>query len=131
VIADLYGGASQHRVSRLNLIHKPHAAQRANHGKPRVLPQSELDRYCELIAALKLPTTDKQRQHLSTRCAIERLDDYGVETEQALGKVPKGTHQGHAQIWGHPFSRNAHRLSRALEPNSPPDHPRGYARGRG
>lgn len=89
-IAELYGVSPSTVYRTLDLIHKPHAAQRADHGKPRVLPQSELERYCELIAALKLRTTNKQGRHLSTRRAIELLEDYGVETEQGLVKVPKG-----------------------------------------
>ncbi|KPY87355.1 hypothetical protein ALO94_04018, partial [Pseudomonas syringae pv. spinaceae] len=50
----------------------------------------ELERYCELIAALKLRTTNKQGRHLSTGRAIELLEDYGVETAQGLVKAPKG-----------------------------------------
>lgn len=46
--------------------------------------------YCEVIAALKLPTTNKQGRHLSTRRAIELLEEYGVETVQGLLKAPKG-----------------------------------------
>jgi hypothetical protein len=38
-----------------------------------VLPKSELERYCELVAALKLRTTNKQGRHLSTKRAIELL----------------------------------------------------------
>jgi hypothetical protein len=49
-----------------------------------------LERYCELIAALKLRTTNKQGRHLSTRRAIQLMEDYGVETAQGLIKVPKG-----------------------------------------
>ncbi|KPC14898.1 Integrase [Pseudomonas syringae pv. maculicola] len=74
----------------LNLIHKPHAVHRADRGKPRVLQQAQLERYCELIAALKIRTTNKQGRHLSTRRAIELLEDYGVETEQGLVRAPKG-----------------------------------------
>jgi hypothetical protein len=55
-----------------------------------VLPQAELERYCELIAALKLRTTNKQGPHLSTRRAIELLEDYGVEPVQGLAKSPRG-----------------------------------------
>ena len=50
----------------------------------------ELERYCELIAALKLRTTNKQGRHLSTRRAIELIEDYGVETPQGLVRAPKG-----------------------------------------
>ena len=66
------------------------AAHRADHGKPRLLPQTELECYCELIAVLKLRTTNKQGRHLSTGRAIELMEDYGVETAQGLVKLPKG-----------------------------------------
>ncbi|KPC33443.1 Phage integrase family site specific recombinase [Pseudomonas syringae pv. cilantro] len=89
-IAELYGVSPSTVYRALNLIHKPHAAHRADHGKPRVLQQAELERYCELIAALKLRTTNKQGRHLSTGRAIELLEDYGVETAQGLVKAPKG-----------------------------------------
>lgn len=54
------------------------------------MPRTELERYCELIAALKLRTTSKAGRHLSTGRAIELMEDYGVETAQGLVKVPKG-----------------------------------------
>ncbi|WP_219915020.1 IS481 family transposase [Pseudomonas protegens] len=89
-LAELYGVSPSTVYRALNLIHKPHAAHRADHGKPRVLQQAELERYCELIAALKLRTTNKQGRHLSTNRAIELLEDCGVETAQGLIKAPKG-----------------------------------------
>ncbi|RMV73704.1 Integrase [Pseudomonas caricapapayae] len=89
-IAELYGVSPSTVYRALNLIHKPHAVHRADRGKPRVLQQAQLERYCELIAALKLRTTNKQGRHLSTRRAIELLEDYGVETEQGLVRAPKG-----------------------------------------
>lgn len=42
------------------------------------------------MAALKLRTTNKNGRHLSTKRAIELLEDYGVETAQGLVKAPKG-----------------------------------------
>ncbi|WP_204367056.1 DDE-type integrase/transposase/recombinase [Pseudomonas savastanoi] len=89
-IAELYGVSPSTVYRALNLIHKPHTVHRADHGKPRVLQQAELERYCELIAALKLRTTNKQGRHLSTGRAIKLLEDYGVETAQGLVKAPKG-----------------------------------------
>jgi hypothetical protein len=55
-----------------------------------VLPKAELERYCELVAALKLRTTNKKGRHLSTARAIELLEDYGVETPVGLVRVSKG-----------------------------------------
>lgn len=89
-VAELYGISTTTVYRALHAFQKPHAAHRADHGKPRLLPQTELERYCELIAALKLRTTNKQGRHLSTRRAIEIMEDYGVETAQGLVKVPKG-----------------------------------------
>lgn len=55
-----------------------------------MLPKAELEHYCELIAALKLRTTNKKGRHLSTRRAIELMEDYGLETPQGQIRVPKG-----------------------------------------
>lgn len=49
-----------------------------------------MERYCELVAALKFRTTNKKGRHLSTRRAIELLEDYGVDTEQGHFQAPKG-----------------------------------------
>lgn len=54
------------------------------------MPRSKLERYCELVAALKLRTTNKAGRHLSTKRAIELLEEYGVETGQGLVRAPQG-----------------------------------------
>lgn len=89
-VADLYGLSTTSVYRALTRFHKPRAAHRADHGRPRVLQPAELERYCELIAALKLRTTNKQGRHLSTQRAIELLEEYGIETPQGLVKAPKG-----------------------------------------
>ena len=89
-VAHLYGVSSTTVYRALHAFAKPHAAQRADCGKPRILPAAELERYCELIAALKLRTTNKQGRHLSTRQAIHLLEQYGVETRQGLIRAPHG-----------------------------------------
>lgn len=89
-VAELYGVSATTVYRALNAFRKPHPAHRADYGKPRLLPQTELERYCELIAALKLRTTNKQGRHLSTRRAIELMEDFGVETAHGLVKAPKG-----------------------------------------
>ncbi|WP_229219663.1 recombinase family protein [Rugamonas fusca] len=71
-------------------ILKPRAVHRVDHGRPRILPRAELERYCEVIAALKLRTTNRQGRHLSTKRAIELLEDYGVETDQGMVRAPAG-----------------------------------------
>jgi hypothetical protein len=89
-VAGLYGVSATTVYRALQAFQKPYAAHRADHGKPRMLPQAELERYCELIAALKLRTTNKAGRHLSTGRAIELIEDHGVETVQGLVKAPKG-----------------------------------------
>ena len=89
-VAELYDVSTDTVYRLLRDFHKPKAAQRADRGRPRVLPKAELERYCELIAALKLRTTNKKGRHLSTRRAIELIEDYGVETPQGLIRSPKG-----------------------------------------
>ncbi|MDC8756912.1 IS481 family transposase [Janthinobacterium fluminis] len=88
--AGLYGVSATTVYRALQAVQKPNAVHRADYGKPRLLPQMELERYCELIAALKLRTTNKAGRHLSTGRAIELMEDYGVETAQGLVKAPKG-----------------------------------------
>jgi hypothetical protein len=104
-LAELYGVSPSTVYRALNLYYKPHAAHRADHGTPRVLQKVELEQYCELIAALKLRTTNKQGRHLSTRRAIELLEDYGVETVQGLVRAPSGvlsrpTIDRYLALWG-------------------------------
>lgn len=89
-IATLYGISTASVYRALRDFNRPKAAHRADQGKPRGLRQPELEHYCNLVAALRLRTTNKQGRHLSTRRAIELLEDYGVETAQGLIKAPKG-----------------------------------------
>jgi hypothetical protein len=88
--AELYGVSADTVYRGLRAVRKPKAAHRADFGQPRVLPKAELERYCELIAALKLRTTNQKGRHLSTRRAIELLEDFGVETPHGLIRVPQG-----------------------------------------
>lgn len=89
-IAELYAVSTDTVYRALRDLHKPKAAQRGDRGQPRVLPKAELEHYCELVAALKLRTTNKKGRHVSTRRAIELMEDYGLETPQGLIRVPKG-----------------------------------------
>ena len=89
-MANLYGLSATTVYRALNGFNKPQAVHRVDHGKPRVLPVRQLEQYCELVAALKLRTTNKNGRHLSTVRAIELLEDFGVDTNQGLIKAPKG-----------------------------------------
>jgi transposase len=65
-VATLYGVSIATVYRALTEFNRPHAAHRADHGKPRILQSAEMERYCELVAALKLRTTNKSGRHLST-----------------------------------------------------------------
>lgn len=88
--AQLYGISVTTVYRALRLVLRPRTAHRRDHGQPRILPTSELEHYCELIAALKLRTTNNSGRHLSTGRAIQLLEEHGVETAQGLIKSPKG-----------------------------------------
>lgn len=90
LIADLYGVSSTTVYRALQNLSRLRAIHRADRGKPRILPQKELEQYCEIIAALKLRTTNKVGRQLSTQRAIQLLEQYGVETAQGLLRAPQG-----------------------------------------
>ena len=89
------------------LHHRPYprAAQRADQGTSRVLPVEQLERYCEVIAALKLRSTNRKGRHLSTAEAIRLLEVYGVETPTGFLQAPrtllkKSTVNRYLKAWG-------------------------------
>lgn len=83
----------------------PQGPRRVDRGLPKVLPADQLERYCEVIAALKLRTTNKKGRHLSTAEAIRLLEDYGVETPTGFLQAPptvlkKSTVNYYLHLWG-------------------------------
>ena len=74
----------------LRELTRPKFVRRSDHGTTRALPQAEMERYAEIIAALKIRTSNKNGRHLSTRRAIELLEEDGVETPEGLVRAPKG-----------------------------------------
>lgn len=49
-----------------------------------------MERYCEVVAAPKLCTTNEKGRHLSTDRALELLVEHGVETPDGLVRAPSG-----------------------------------------
>ena len=72
--AMLYGVTRSTLYRALQGQARPKAAHRVDKGVPRAAPAATLERYCEIIAALKLRTTNGKGRHLSTVCAIELLE---------------------------------------------------------
>jgi len=105
-IAELFGVSASTIYRALKALHQPQSLRRADRGRPRSLNERELARYCEIVAALKLRTTNKQGRHLSTAGAIELMEDHGVETPDGFVQPPKGllkrqTVDRWIQVWGY------------------------------
>jgi hypothetical protein len=105
-IAQLYGVAEVTLYRALRERLRPKALQRSDRGMPRKLPREEMESYCEVIAALKVRTSNKAGRHLSTGRAIELLEGYGVETPRGLvqpkaGMLTKTTVNRYLKQWGY------------------------------
>ncbi len=88
--ASLYGVSTTTLYRQLRTLHRPRPVRRADRGLPRKVPAAELERWCEIIAALKLRTTNKKGRHLSTARALELMEEHGVETPDGLVRLPPG-----------------------------------------
>jgi hypothetical protein len=69
---------------------RPRDAHRSDRGRPRLMPAAEIERWCEIVAALKARTTNKKGRCLSTARVLELLAEHGVETPAGLEQLPKG-----------------------------------------
>jgi hypothetical protein len=87
--AALYGVSETSLYRALRELGRPKALQRADRGVPRILARAELERFCEVIAALKIRTSNKKGRHLSTVQAIRLLEENGIETRDGLLRAPK------------------------------------------
>ena len=86
--ADLHGISVDTVYRALRDQFRPRALHRRDRGAPRRASRREMERWCELIAALKLRTTNLKGRHLSTGRAIELLVEHGVETPDGLEQAP-------------------------------------------
>ena len=88
--ANLFGVSRATLYRALSGLLRPQGLRRADRGEPRKINRQELERYCEIVAALKLRTSNLKGRHLSTARCIELLEESGVETPQGLVHVSKG-----------------------------------------
>src|SRR3954463_12488504 len=86
--ADLHGVSDDTIYRALREQFRPRSLHRRDRGKPRRAARDDLERYCEIIAALNVRTTNNKGRHLSTRRALEIMIDYGVETPEGLVQPP-------------------------------------------
>jgi hypothetical protein len=70
---------------------RPRALRRADRGTPRALSAEQMERYCELIAAIKVRTTNKKDRHLSTAESIRLIETHGIDTPDGHVQAPAGT----------------------------------------
>ena len=89
--------AQLYAVSRATLYRllrgdrRPKDAHRTDRGRPRALPAAEVERWCEIIAAMKIRTTNKKGRHLSTVRTLQLLVEHGVDTPDGFRKLAPGT----------------------------------------
>jgi hypothetical protein len=109
-LAELYGVSRATVYRELHRQLRPRPLRRADRGQPRKVPLAALERYCAVIAALKIRTTNKKGRHLSTRRAIELMEEHGVETPDGLVKPPPGlltvpTVNRYLRQWSYDYAR--------------------------
>lgn len=108
--AALYGISEYTLYRALRGSRQPRALQRSDCGLPRVLPKPELERYCQLIAAIKLRTANRKGRHLSTAQSIRLLENCGIDTPDGVVRAPKGvlktpTVNRYLKEWGYDQTR--------------------------
>jgi len=86
--ADHYGVSVNTVYRRLRERKRPKPVRLSDFGTPRNISRTEMVRYCQIIAAMKIKTNNKKNHHLSTSEAI-RLLEYGVKTPDGFVKISK------------------------------------------
>ena len=104
--ARLYGVSTDTLYRALRERAIPKALRRCDHGVPRVMGTKEMECFCEVVAAIKVRTSNKKGRHLSTAEAIRLLEDYGVQTPDgpvraAKGVLTKTTVNRYLKRWGY------------------------------
>lgn len=107
--ATLYGLSEATLYRALRDYHRPKALRRSDCGQPRILPVEVMEAYCEIIAAMKIRTSNQKGRHLSTAETIRLLEEFGIETPKGLikaapGQMNKSTVNRYLKQWG--YDRN-------------------------
>jgi len=88
--AEAYGVSVWTIYRALRELTRPKSVRRSDHGSTRAAPAATMERYAEIVAALKIRTLNKKGRHLSTARAIRLLEEDGVETPDGLVRAPAG-----------------------------------------
>jgi len=86
----LYGISRPTLYRLLRGEHRPRDVHRADRGRPRVMPAAEIERWCEIVAAMQARTTNKKGRWLSTARALEVLVEHGIETPDGFRQLDAG-----------------------------------------
>ncbi len=95
-VAMMTSTAQLYAVSRATLYRllrgerRSRDAHRADRGRPRSMPAAEIERWCEIVAAMKIRTTNKKGRHLSTVRTLQLLVEHGVDTPDGFQKLAPG-----------------------------------------
>src|SRR5208283_2033607 len=103
--ADLHGVSIDTIYRALREQFRPRSLHRRDRGAPRKIGRKEMEQLCEVIAALKMRTTNLKQRHLSTGRAIELLVETGIDTPDGLLKIDGGvltrsTVNRYLRVWG-------------------------------
>ncbi|MCC5619198.1 IS481 family transposase [Nostoc sp. CHAB 5836] len=89
-IAQLYGISEDTVYRTLRQRNLIRSVRRVDCDVPRVIAKAGLERYCEIIAAIKIRTSNRKGRHLSTVQAIRLLESDGINTPDGHVIVPAG-----------------------------------------
>ncbi|PSB55467.1 IS481 family transposase [Chroococcidiopsis cubana CCALA 043] len=89
-IAQLYGISEDTVYRALREPNCVRSVRRVDCDVPRIIPKARLERYCEIIAAIKIRTSNRKGRHLSTVQAIRLLEEDGIDTADGHVTVPVG-----------------------------------------
>ncbi|HEY9881674.1 MAG TPA: IS481 family transposase [Leptolyngbyaceae cyanobacterium] len=108
--AQLYGVSESTLYRALQRASQPHGVRRTDLGQPRVMPKPTLERYCEVIAAIQLRTTNGKGRHLSTGEAIRLLEEVGIDTPDGFLQAPpnllkRQTVNRYLKQWGYDYAK--------------------------
>ena len=85
--AEAYGVSVWTIYRALRELTRPKSVRRSDHGSTRAVPGAGMERYAEIVAALKIRTSNKKGRHLSTARAIRLLEEDGIETPDGLVRL--------------------------------------------
>jgi hypothetical protein len=98
--AEVYGVSVWTIYRALRELTRPKSVRRSDHGATRAVPVVEMERYAEIVAALKIRTLNKQGRHLSTARAIRLLEEDGVALRVSIMRA------SHARLHQYGFRRS-------------------------